>query len=291
FWYTTEYYASTSSSNWRTRIGSFTFDNVFSTAASATPTKFCLGIDTVQSNVLAWGGSSSYTYSWTSVPSGFTSTQQNPTVVPTDTTQYMVATNDGTQTRNDTVLVKVVYPPEANAGNDTVICSWVDGLDLHGEIAYYRSFVWGSFGDGTFSDMYSLETTYYPGSGDRSAGGVNLVLVVFAQSPCLGRVMDTLALVIDPCTGIDNLSRNSLKLSIRPNPAREKVVLLVTGSQESACMLSLTGVDGRVFHSQTLNTEQGRAETALDISGYTKGIYFIQVKTASGMVTERLVIQ
>ena len=291
FWYTTEYYSSTSGSNWKTRIGSFTFDNIFSTAASATPQKICLGEDTVQLDALAWGGSGSYTYSWTSIPAGFTSTSQNPIVVPTDTTQYVLATSDGAQTRYDTALVKVVYPPEVDAGNDTTICAWAYGVDLHGYAAHYKSFVWGSFGDGSFSDMYALETTYHPGSGDIAAGGTDLALVTFAARPCTGMLMDTLHLMIDPCTSIDDLSRNSLSLSIRPNPARDNVVLHLTSSKELAYMLSITGVDGRLYHSQTLHAGQGQSETTIDVSRYSKGIYFVQVKTESGMVTERLVIQ
>jgi len=291
FWYTTEYYALTSSSSWRTRIGSFTFQEVFSSVASATPARFCLGEDTVQLDVLAWGGSSSYTYSWTSIPPGFTSTLQSPTVIPTDTTQYIVATNDGTQTRYDTALVKVVYPPEANAGNDTAICAWVPALDLHGVAAYYRSFVWGSFGDGTFSDKYALETTYFPGPGDKSSGGVDLVLVAFPESPCQGKVFDTMHVVIDPCTGIDGLSRNSVYLSIRPNPAREKATLIISAADASTGRLTVTGLDGRLHHRAPLKLEANRNEVTLDLAGYSKGVYFVQVKTDRGVATERLVVR
>ena len=291
FWYTTEYYPTTAGSSWHTRIGAFSFQEIFSTAASATPAKFCLGEDTVQLDVLAWGGSGSYSYSWTSIPSGFTSNLQNPTVVPTDTTQYIVATSDGAETRYDTALVKVVYPQEAYAGNDTAICAWEPSIDLHGVAAYYRSFVWGTFGDGTFSDKYELETTYYPGSDDRTSGGVNLVLVAFAESPCTGMVMDSMYLVIDPCTGIEDQLSGTLRLSLHPNPAQERVSVLVYGISQATCRLTITGVDGRMYHSGTFRMEGERSEEVIDLSGFSKGIYFVQVKTESGVLTERLVIQ
>ncbi|MFH1160368.1 MAG: T9SS type A sorting domain-containing protein [bacterium] len=290
FWYTTEYYPTTSSSNWRTRIGSFTFANVFSTFASATPAKFCLGLDTVQLNVLAYGGTNTYTYSWSSIPAGFTSNLQNPQVISTDTTQYIVSTTSGTLIRSDTVLVKVVYPPEANAGEDTTICAWAGSIDLHGIAAHYRNFVWGSFGDGTFSNMYELQTTYYPGNEDRTNGGVDLVLVAFANTPCQGKIMDTLHLGIDPCTGIEE-TVPSLSVRVIPNPACEKVTLTIQSPSQTACSLTITGMDGRVFYAARIPLEKGRTETVIDLSGYSKGVYLVQVKTESEVISRQLVVQ
>ncbi|MBL7138377.1 MAG: T9SS type A sorting domain-containing protein [Bacteroidales bacterium] len=290
FWYTQEYYATTSSSSWRTRVGSFTFENVFSTYASATPAKFCLGEDSVQLNAIAYGGSGSYTYAWTSIPAGFTSDLQDPVVVPTDTTQYAVATSDGAQTRYDTVLVKVVYPPEIFAGNDTTICSWQPSVDLQGTAAYYRNFVWGSYGDGTFSDKYELETSYFPGDDDRANGGVDLVLVGFSQTPCQGMVFDTLHLTIDACTGIDEQAADDLRLVIRPNPAREQVTLIISTPPTASGKLSVTGMDGRVHFTAPINLDGHGTETLLDLTGYGKGIYIVQVKTEKGVVTERLAV-
>ncbi|MGZ5243118.1 MAG: Ig-like domain-containing protein, partial [Bacteroidia bacterium] len=63
------------------------------------------------------------TYSWTSNPSGFTSTSANPTVSPSATTTYIVeAKNASGCTRTDTVKVTVNSLPTSNAGNDQTIC-------------------------------------------------------------------------------------------------------------------------------------------------------------------------
>lgn len=291
FWYSTEYYATTSSSGWSTRIGSFTFENVFSSYASATPGKFCLGGDTIQLSALGYGGSGSYTYSWTSIPAGFISNLQNPVVIPTDTTRYICATSDGLETRSDTTIVKVVYPPEADAGNDTTICMWQPSVELHGNALYYRNFVWGSFGDGSFTDIYALETAYFPGSDDRANGGVNLVLLAFANTPCTGKVMDTLVLTIDACTGISEQAATGIVMNIRPNPANGRATLIVSTTQATTGQLTVTGMDSRVVHSSTQGLETGRNELVLDLTGYSSGIYIVQIRTERGVVMERLVIQ
>lgn len=72
FWYAQEYYSSTSDANWQTRIASFTFGNIYSVIVTASPPIVCSGVSS-QLLALAYGGSGNYTYSWTSIPSGFTS--------------------------------------------------------------------------------------------------------------------------------------------------------------------------------------------------------------------------
>ena len=56
------------------------------------------------------GGGGTYTFSWTSVPSGFTSTEQNPWAKPLIRTTYAVEVSDGTGTASSNVTVEVHYP-------------------------------------------------------------------------------------------------------------------------------------------------------------------------------------
>ena len=290
FWYTTEYYPVTAASNWWTRVGSFTFANVFSTFASATPARFCLGSDTVQLQVLAYGGTAPYSYSWSSIPPGFSSTLPDPQVIATDTTRYIVATTSGIQTRHDTLLVKVVYPPEANAGDDTTICAWAGSVDLHGTAAHYRNFVWGTFGDGTFSNMYELLTTYYPGEEDKANGGTDLALVAFANTPCQGKIFDTLHLTIDPCPGIPG-NRAASGIRIAPNPARDRISVTLQYPMQTTCTITLSGMDGRVHTTIPAVLHKGDNEFLLDVSLLSKGIYVVRMMTEKELFSEKLMVE
>jgi hypothetical protein len=78
--------------------------------ATATPDEICDG-ESSQLNGFAVGGSGNYSYSWTSDPPGFTSTEQNPIVTPTETTDYILEVNDGTVSIYDTVTVTVIPLP------------------------------------------------------------------------------------------------------------------------------------------------------------------------------------
>ena len=77
-----------------------------SASASATPSSVCAGTS-VQLDANATGGSGSYTYAWTSNPAGFTSSSASPTVIPSVSTTYSVAVNDGFSTVNSQVSVTV----------------------------------------------------------------------------------------------------------------------------------------------------------------------------------------
>jgi len=87
---------------------------------TAEPDEICLG-ETVQLFANATGGTGSYTYSWTSDPVGFTSTEENPIVSPSETTTYLLEVSDGITTETGLVIVTVHPLPEVYAGADQTI--------------------------------------------------------------------------------------------------------------------------------------------------------------------------
>jgi hypothetical protein len=290
FWFTSEYYSSTNSSSWMTRIGAFTFGNTFSTMASAYPGLVCLG-DSVQLNVYAYGGANNYSYLWKSIPAGFTSTQKNPKVMPADTVKYVVITTDEQSVRSDTVQVKVVYPVSANAGNDTTICSWVNVMNIHGVAAYYKMVGWGTTGDGKFGNMYDLNTTYTLGENDKNTGAFDLKLIAFAITPCHGTIISTKHVTVDACTGIAPAASDGLKMSIEPNPAKEKVRIAVRGLKDPGSLLTITGMDGRRVFTTPIEPVKEEAVISVDLSGFAKGIYIVRMRTEGNVVTGKLVVQ
>ncbi len=89
--------------------------------ASADPTEICLG-ESVQLNANAAGGTGTYTYNWNSVPEGFTSQEQNPMVLPTENTVYIVEVSDGDFTNTAEVSVAVFDNPVVDLGPDEILC-------------------------------------------------------------------------------------------------------------------------------------------------------------------------
>jgi hypothetical protein len=87
---------------------------------SANPGAVCLGQQTSLMGQ-AYGGTGNYTYSWTSIPPGFTSTLQNPVVTPNQTTTYLFSVNDGETVVNNQVQITVHPLPVPDAGPNQVI--------------------------------------------------------------------------------------------------------------------------------------------------------------------------
>ncbi|MEI6684158.1 MAG: T9SS type A sorting domain-containing protein [Bacteroidota bacterium] len=291
FWFTSEYYGITSSSNWQTRIASFTFANVFSSAASSYPSMICsTSPDSSQLNAYGYGGSGNYTYSWTSVPAGFTSTLKSPKVRPSITTQYIAAVHDGSLVKHDTTSVLIGSAPVASAGGDTTVCWFVSPVPLHGTATNYSKVAWGTGGDGHFSDPNALSTSYYPGIHDKTNGSVSLIMLVVPNAPCLGNISCVKKITLDPCTGIAENHGDDPGIVVMPNPATDKVTITIA-SPPSTGTLTLTGMDGRILHSETV-TSPGRKSKSLqiDVSSFPKGLYLLKLQADKEVLTARVVV-
>ena len=290
FWYTQEYYQTSSESNWVTQIASFSFANVFSSFTTSYPAKVCVG-GSSHLNAFAYGGSGTYTYAWTSNPPGFTSDIQDPTVVPDTTTTYYVAISDGTQTRNDSARVFVQLRQTAFAGNDTLVNKFVASIALHGMANNYRIVGWVSSGDGSFGNSSELITDYTPGSGDRNSGSVDLTLVALPVVPCTGNVMSTMHVTFDEFVALAETGKNALAMAIQPNPARSNVTIVISGVRNQDARLTLTDITGKVIYAENISLNGINTIRNLDLSNYSKGVYVVQLKTDTQVKTERLIVQ
>lgn len=90
-------------------------------SAAAEPDTLCQGGET-QLNVTPVGGTGTYTYTWVSIPEGFSSDEQNPMATPDTSTTYIVSVNDGVIILTDTVMVTVNPVPMVDLGEDQTLC-------------------------------------------------------------------------------------------------------------------------------------------------------------------------
>jgi hypothetical protein len=287
FWYTQEYYPTTSSGTWHTRVGSFSFSNIFSSYATADPVSTCGG-DSSQLQSVVYGGSGSYTWSWTSDPSGFSSNLSNPKVAPPDTTSYFVTVSDGVHTHHDTTRVLAVPRPTVFAGNDTLVCSNVATIQLQGSATNYKLIGWSSTGDGTFNNKLIFNPTYSFGPHDYSVDSVELQLIALAINPCTGHATSIKRVTLNPCNGIQSKMEDQ-KIILEPNPARESVSIVVNGI-DMPVLLSLTDMKGQTIFSEKINTGTTSLQKQLDLNNYKPGVYFLKVSTAGKVMVKQLVI-
>lgn len=75
-----------------------------------------------QSIVIGTNAISGHSYSWSSVPSGFSSTLANPTVSPVVNTTYYLSESIGSCSKINSANITVNSKPHPKAGKDTAIC-------------------------------------------------------------------------------------------------------------------------------------------------------------------------
>lgn len=98
---------------------------------SASPQTICNNGTTVNLLAFGTGGSGSYTYTWTSLPAGFTSSLQNPPANPAVTTQYFVHISDGYNAVDLNIIVTVnPLPAIFNVNGGGAYCLGGSGVPI-----------------------------------------------------------------------------------------------------------------------------------------------------------------
>ena len=255
--------------------------------ATATPTIICTG-DSTQLNVRGTGGGS-YTYSWTSVPPGFTSALKNPWAHPMAGTLYNVLISQGSNSANGSVSVPVQPGPSVSAGNDTTYCNYVPVFTVHGSASGYDQNLWSTLGDGSFDDPFAIVTQYHPGALDKQ-NGVRLLLQIHPVSPCHGLKGDTVTILFDPCTGVNSGAAGNPEISIQPNPSNGIFELSVSNCGKLTADVSVTDLLGHIVFQREYETRASALKQQLDLSYLPKGSYLLTVKTASGRQVKNIII-
>ncbi len=289
FWYTQQYNINMGT-NWQTRIASFSFVIPIGIVVTATPDTLCLG-DSTQLYATATGGSGTFTYSWTSIPTGFTSTIQNPVAFPIITTRYIIAVNDGSSTKTDTIKVTVNGEPTANAGANASYPDTIIIFPVTGTATNYSSVKWLTAGDGHFNADTVLATDYYPGPNDRQNGGVLLTLQANPIIPCSDTTTDTVFISLSFLEGIASNGKVGFDMNIVPNPTTGFFNLVVQGARDMDLIVRISDIAGKtIFMDQERPLAQEYSKP-IDISGFPKGIYMVKVQGNNQSITKKLVIQ
>jgi len=230
----------------------------------ATPPMICIG-ETVQLHASAGGGNAgSYSYEWSSVPAGFSSTQANPLVSPTVPTTYHVKVDDMFNLVEGDVAVGIRPDPLIYLGPaDTIVCIydtltldagnpgstylWSNGRDT-------RTIQVGTSGIGFNTQTLTVEVTSEYGC--KSSASIN---IIFDYSACVG---------------IDEQDVDGIK--VFPNPASD--MLFVKLLKEYSATITLMNTHGKVMDVKSLSNMQRQApEVGFDVSELPAGLYFIHI--------------
>jgi hypothetical protein len=233
---------------------------------TAMPDNICMG-DTAHLSALASGGSGTYTFLWTSDPSGFSSTDPNPPVSPGMTTEYFVVVNDGYDNVSGSIIVTVHPLPDIQITaypNDTVCQNEVIRLDAitTGAVSY----LW-------IPGNYLTPVIYVDTTGAGIGSELFRVLVTDGYG-CQN--MDSILVTFDECIGISELTGDNA-VQVFPNPAAGRVYVSIKGL--SSFQLALMNLYGEILLKRTIDDIKDGTLIPLDISRLASGIYLIRIQS------------
>jgi hypothetical protein len=200
---------------------------------SVSDDEICFG-ESTQLFALAGGGSGIYEYYWTSVPAGFTSTEENPIAEPIVSTVYSVSITDGYTDVNGSASVTVNPTPIVALGPDATVCVF-DTLTLDAGNPG-SSYIWSN---GSTDKIIRVATT--------GIGFDMKTISVTVTSPegCVATDQRTLVFDFAACSGIEDPAVES-NFHIYPNPAGDKVYVELVHNNGEDCKIELFDISGKL---------------------------------------------
>jgi hypothetical protein len=252
--------------------------------------------ETTTLRAIPGGGSANYTYAWTSVPAGFTSSVQNPTVTPTSTTTYHVSVNDGFNTTTGSVTITVNQLPQIDLipHNDPrvqIISSakpYKIGICVYDTITIDAgnagmSYLWSN---GASSQNINVST-----SGISFDVQSYYVTVTNIETQCYDSTSITAYFTFQNCSyGIEENEADS-RVIVYPNPSADGQFKVMISELSGEMQLEVFTSIGKPVSSQTLKLQNGvRFETIADLGRFANGVYILKLTGEKTMILKRLII-
>jgi hypothetical protein len=88
------------------------------------------------------------------------------------------------------------------------------------------------------------------------------------------------------------ISNNTLSASsIYPNPVSDKLNMVIASTQADKAMVTMTNMLGQTVYNHAENLAAGVNYIDINVAGYNAGIYILNVKTATGTVSHKVVVK
>lgn len=175
-------------------------------------------------------------------------------------------------------FIDAVNNPVVNLGPDTVLCNNRPSITLDAGVG--ATFDW--ILNGTSTGQTSQTITV-----DSASSGTYVVVVANADG-CEGS--DTI--VVDYtsiCVGVETIGNVEGRIAVYPNPTQGIFTLEVSDISALSFEVQIFNTGGQIVYDQTFaNTKYVREE--IDLSGLSRGIYYINLKTETGLAKYKLIL-
>jgi hypothetical protein len=116
----------------------------------------------------------------------------------------------------------------------------------------------------------------------------NGIITVKSSNACGTSALKVLSVVTSACP---RLGDASIQLQVYPNPASEYINVSFNVEETQQVTISLRDAAGRVVYNEAIDAAAGFNNLQIDLSNLSKGVYFVQLQTASSSENTRLIIK
>ena len=95
--------------------------------------------------------------------------------------------------------------------------------------------------------------------------------------------------VCSPLSSIINISPNPFLFTVYPNPSNGKFTVNIEGLQEANCKLSICNLVGKEIYTAFFKGQQSTLD--IDLSDFSKGIYFVKVDDGKNIYTQKIITE
>ncbi|MEI6349032.1 MAG: CARDB domain-containing protein [Bacteroidota bacterium] len=141
------------------------------------------------------------------------------------------------------------------------------------------SYIW-DFGDGTTANTTSANHTY------ANWGQYTVKLIGFNEC-----TSDTITQVINLSgVGID-VNSSSMSINCSPNPTTGKINLKFYNINSKEITLSIVDLTNKTIYTEQLSNDNVLSNHQLDLSSFSKGVYFIKISTSKSTIVNKIILQ
>ena len=90
-------------------------------------------------------------------------------------------------------------------------------------------------------------------------------------------------------SSIKDLSSLGIDLQLSPNPVKNQLFLSFDNHRQEEVFIKILNAAGQVFYTQNLQLIMGKQTKQIDLSQFSKGLYFVQIANEKAISTKKIV--